>query len=834
MGPHIPLQAIDKKRVKVYELCRNDWHDRGTGFCTASFNTYKNSMNQYVDEPSVCVESEDEPSRLLLDTKIRKEDGFQKQQETLIVWTEPVSGVDMALSFQEAEGCAAIWNFVSGVQAQLPDVPGDDSLSDDTCMALEHMQNTINLPDPTLGNLEQVEQAIRLMSNTANGRETLAKYLIHENYIPKLVPLVEEAEDLESLPDLHRLCTIMKLLILLNDTFIIEYAVADEVVLGVVGALEYDPDFPSHKANHRTWLKDPERYKEVVRIDDEAISKKIHQTYRLQYLKDVVLARILDDPTFSVLNGLIFFNQVEILTHLQNNELFLKELFGIFSEDESDQRRRKDAVLFIQQCCAIAKNLQGPARQSLYHNFLDQGLLKVIHFALRNEDVAVRVGGTDILVSLIDHDPQMIRTMIFRQISEKKPPLTDSLIDLLLKEVDLGVKAQIADAIKVLLDPGTHQNPVPNEGIARANFRSPTNPEHEIFLGNFYEDSAKQLFKPLVDLKHREEMKFTVQEVSLFLHLVEILCFFIRQHQHRSKYFVMAENLGRRVSQLLRCPEKYLKLTAIKFFRNLVSLQDEFYNQQLMQEHLFQPVLEIVLETMPRDNLLNSACLELFEYIKRENIKVLIIHVVENYRPDLERIDYVDTFKELILRYEQNQNPAPSFASVSTKENTPELLGRRTQWQGNARDLDASEEEYFNASDEDDDPPRQNSPSSDSDINRASPVLKPLVDYNSDEDGDLHPGIADSIETQKDETTESKPSDTDAQSTSRPVTPVRPPLERVSEKRRREEDEEDELGKLSANKRRSSSIGSVGSNLSSGKSVVRNAIIIGQRKWGAR
>ena len=28
--------------------------------------------------------------------------------DTLIVWTES-SGVDMALSFQEADGCAAIW-----------------------------------------------------------------------------------------------------------------------------------------------------------------------------------------------------------------------------------------------------------------------------------------------------------------------------------------------------------------------------------------------------------------------------------------------------------------------------------------------------------------------------------------------------------------------------------------------------------------------------------------------------------------------------------------------------------------------------------------------------
>jgi protein phosphatase-4 regulatory subunit 3 len=87
---------------------------------------------------------------------------------------------------------------------------------------------------------------------------------------------------------------------------IIEHAVTDDIVLGVVGALEYDPDFPSHKANHRHWLGKEGRYKEVVRIDDELVRKKIHHTYRLQYLKDVVLARILDDPTFSVLNSLNF------------------------------------------------------------------------------------------------------------------------------------------------------------------------------------------------------------------------------------------------------------------------------------------------------------------------------------------------------------------------------------------------------------------------------------------------------------------------------------------------------------------------------------------------
>ncbi|KAJ3465901.1 hypothetical protein MRS44_006559 [Fusarium solani] len=78
MAQPVPHQPTDKKRVKVYELRNNDWFDRGTGFCSASFETLEDGRK----DPRVIVESEDQPDRLLLETKIQKEDGFQKQQGT--------------------------------------------------------------------------------------------------------------------------------------------------------------------------------------------------------------------------------------------------------------------------------------------------------------------------------------------------------------------------------------------------------------------------------------------------------------------------------------------------------------------------------------------------------------------------------------------------------------------------------------------------------------------------------------------------------------------------------------------------------------------------------
>jgi protein phosphatase-4 regulatory subunit 3 len=109
----------------------------------------------------------------------------------------------------------------------------DDALSDD----LDSYQSIV-LPAPDLGHLTEIEQITRAASLTQAGRDALSKFIIRDEYISKLVPLVAVAEDLESLIDLHRLCNIMKSLILLNDNTIIETVVADHVILGVVGALE--------------------------------------------------------------------------------------------------------------------------------------------------------------------------------------------------------------------------------------------------------------------------------------------------------------------------------------------------------------------------------------------------------------------------------------------------------------------------------------------------------------------------------------------------------------------------------------------------------------------
>jgi len=113
-----------------------------------------------------------------------------------------------------------------------------------------------------------------------------------------------------------------------------------------------DPELPFVKMRHRNFLQNTAAFKEVrttpliiflsqflisglppkqvVPIRNRPIVQRIHHTFRVQYLKDVVLPRLLDDLTFATINSIIFFNNVEIAESLYSDKRFMTELY-VFS-----------------------------------------------------------------------------------------------------------------------------------------------------------------------------------------------------------------------------------------------------------------------------------------------------------------------------------------------------------------------------------------------------------------------------------------------------------------------------------------------------------------------
>lgn len=167
--------------------------------------------------------------------------------------------------------------------------------------------------------------------------------------------------------------------------------------------------------------------------------------------------------------------------------------------------------------------------------------------------------------------------------------------------------------------------------------------EAEEFLGLFYEHYGNNFLRPLANLEKKpmkldgpiEILTLSQEQADLCVYICDLLCFAIRQHSFRSKYLVHSTDCLSKILQLYRCNRGYVKLgkhhtrdyvckmltmpdlAALRFFRACVGVMDPFYNQNLIKQNVFEPTIRVLLDTDGRNNLLNSACLEILEFIRK-------------------------------------------------------------------------------------------------------------------------------------------------------------------------------------------------------------------------
>lgn len=252
-------------------------------------------------------------------------------------------------------------------------------------------------------------------------------------------------------------------------------------------------------------------------------------------------------------------------------------------------------------------------------------------------------------------------------------------------------------------------------------------------------------------------------------------------------------------------------------------MQEEFFIKHLTEKQILGPVLDVLTKAISRNNLLSSASLELFEYIKKENVKDLVKHLVESYRQRLLSLSYLSTFRDLVLRYDQTQGYT---ANMDYFLETDDEAGRKpppgTRMMEHIA-VDPVEDAYWEAQDPDDeDEELERTSGKTPAANGSSTPSRPLVDYPSDEEGDEN-ADPNAQSPNGDESSESSGT-VEGTETSLPTVP---PPERLSEKRRREEDDEDELDKLIHNKRRNSSSSASNASVSSGMARRRKSFTAG-------
>ncbi|KAG0055115.1 Platinum sensitivity protein [Linnemannia elongata] len=718
------MDSATKMRVKVYRLSAgSQWIDQGTGHCSCEFNMDKS-------EGTLIVHSEDSDDKVLLSSRIRVgEDLYQRQQETLIVWSED-EGVDLALSFQEAEGCGEIWDNINEVQQHY----AEDLFSDPSDVNGTGSGEYITLPDPDISNLAEIEHLIKEAQSGANEKEKLAAFIIMDSYIDKLFPILETCEDLDNYADLHVLHDIMLGIVMLNDIAIIQHILKDEVILNCVAMLQYDSELGESKEEYREFLSRRSKYKQIVPINDPEVEQKIHQVFRLQYLRDTVLAQYMDESLSSILGSLIFFHNIDIVNYIHGDRAFLRDLFGILKDDSETIDRKRDVILFTQQFCSIAKATQLPTRVGLYRTLSQTGLFHVFEAALGDPLPKIRMAGTEVFLAAMEHDPNLIRSYIVRQ-SEEKPPkqLMDIILNQFLVEEDVGIRLQFSEVIRSLLDINAAQA---ETGMPLA-LDVPTNsdPDADKYLELFYMPYIAKFVSPLLELTE-ENTQFDRTFASLCESICQILSFMVRHHTFRSKYYVLSSGIVAKICLLMKNRDMHIRLCALRFFRTCIHLNDDFYHRYLIKHNVVQHIMDMLLATGNKNNLVNSACIEFFDFIRSENIKSLINHIVPLYRDQIKDIEYVATFKGLIRRYEQQHDTSiadAEAAEVAASETSSVKRGQEhNAWSSST--VDDDEEAYFNNSDDELEEKKANGSEPSAEPSPEPPFKKVKLDSDSDSD----------------------------------------------------------------------------------------------------
>ncbi|VAH76490.1 unnamed protein product [Triticum turgidum subsp. durum] len=543
-------------------------------------------------------------------------------------------------------------------------------------------------------------------------------------------------EDLENLDDLHMIFKLVRGIILLNSPSIFDKIFSDELILDIIGALEYDPEVAKVQ-KHRIFLKDHVVFKEAIPIKNISVVSRIHQTYRIGYLKDVILPRILDDATLASLNTMIHTNNA-VISLLKDDACFIQDLFSRMRSPNISMELKRELVLFLHEFCTLSKSLPLVQQLRLFRDLSGEGVFEIVSDVLQSQDRKIVSAGTDIVILFLNQDPNLLRSYIVQQEG-------NSLLGLLVKGMvtDFGeqMHCQFLEILRILMDSftmsGAHRDVIieifyerhldylvdviasscPSRSATR------TSPNSAVVGGNTEEHRIKP---------------------EILLNVCELLCFCVVHHPYRIKCNFLMNNAIEKILTMTRRSEKFLVVAAVRFMRTIISRNDEHLIRHVVKFNLLKPIIDAFVENGDRYNMLQSGVLELLEHIRKENLKPLVIYVTESFSDQLMKFEHFGSIQAFKLKYQQYLESADMKLSASVPDMRKKAEGRG---------LEKEEEDYFNESDEEDSVRRtkhahgEHNEESKDDVANGSetddissrPKSGGLVDYADDDDGDFNP-----------------------------------------------------------------------------------------------
>ncbi len=486
----------------------------------------------------------------------------------------------------------------------------------------------LDLPAPSVENLPAIFEAIQAHGKAGAELEQLCHGMIRTEYYRLLFDVFDECEAQGKTEGLHWLFRIWRALLFANNVPLLEVILSEECVLRFFGCLECDPRVPPERhVKHRAFLSQT-MLKEVVPLPNEDLRTRIRQTFYIQYLRDVILAGVIDDGISTTINSFVIYNQMEIVSLVRRDPDILQNVLRQMQDPDLSDAVFLEKMSFVLELCSLGKMCNVTGRMELYSLLSSLGIFQVLELALRRADCQIRTAACEIINLAASHNVSLLRNYVLAQ-PPSKPSFVLLLVDGVVSEPDPGLKSQFTGILQALLDP---------DGMDKINAK-------DQMLGMWYESCMSRLMEPLVSTPLEEG-------TAAKEHVLDLLEFCIRFHDFRVKYFILGNNITRHVVALTEHRDRHMQLAAVRLVRVIVGIRDSFFDRHLIRHHFLDPIIGLLVSNAGANNLIDSAILEMLEYIRVCPIVPLAKEIVSRHKQVLLDVRYVSTCGQLVSMVE--------------------------------------------------------------------------------------------------------------------------------------------------------------------------------------
>jgi protein phosphatase 4 regulatory subunit 3 len=309
-------------------------------------------------------------------------------------------------------------------------------------------------------------------------------------------------------------------------------------------------------------------------------------------------------------------------------------------------------------------------KSNIYDKLIENGLFKVIEKTLISKYKKVRHCSSEIIFALINFEKNLFKRYIVEEFKKNnKCDLFKNFLTRISNEKEFAIQENVFESLQELLKVDTQTIDEQFISIFYLNFISyiiePLNID-EPKKPNFENKNLKEIDKEnkngnIINQKENiNNLKLYLKKNKIYdselrlnlqskIHCVDIISNCVSQNSFKSRNYILKNNIIFKIKDCLKnTNKKDLMISIIKFVRSCANLRDVLFDNQIIKSEIFDIIMLIFKANSKKNNLINSAIIELFDFIATAKREKFINYLVGKYKSDFEEIKYVETFALLI------------------------------------------------------------------------------------------------------------------------------------------------------------------------------------------